>query len=149
MLKISKFLLAFSGVVIGLSSVPAASAQNNCKHPDSLKGAYGYTVTGFILPGAPLIPGPFVAVGRIVFDGTGGVTTVRSLSDNGVIVQNDVGSGTYSLNQNCTGSFNISVVTPSGTVILTLDIVLDDNNQIRGVVTTPNIALALEGRKQQ
>ena len=58
----------------------------------------------------PLVSGPFAAVGRIVFDGDGHVSTIRSLSDNGIVIQNDSGSGTYTLKSNCTGSFNITVL---------------------------------------
>jgi hypothetical protein len=145
--------LTFVGAAIALSVSPAANAQV-CSLK-SLKGSFGYTVTGSIVadlpasPAAPvLIKGPFAAVGRITFDGQSGVTTVRSLSDNGVIFQQDAGSGTYSMNKDCTGSFNITVGPPSSPVTLSLDIVLDDTNQLRGVVTTAGVALIFEGRKQ-
>lgn len=32
---------------------------------------------------------------------------------------------------------------------LDLDLVLDDNNEVRAVVTTPDVTVAFEGRKQQ
>lgn len=115
----------------------------------SLKGSYGYTVTGTITQNSgPLLAGPFVAVGRIVFDGRGHVSTVRSLNDGGFPLTNDAGTGTYSVQHDCTGSFNITVGPPTSQIVLTLSIVLDDTDQIRGVVTTPNVVLALEGRRQ-
>jgi hypothetical protein len=149
----NRIVLTFVGAAIALSVSPVVNAQV-CS-AKSLKGSFGYTVTGSIvtdipaLPASPvLIKGPFAAVGRITFDGQGGVTTVRSLSDNGVIFQHDAGSGTYSMNKDCTGSFTITVGPPSSLVTLSLDIVLDDTNQLRGVVTTTGAALIFEGRKQ-
>jgi hypothetical protein len=133
--------------VLALSTATRARAQA-CSD-QSLKGAFGYTVTGTIVQNTgPLVAGPFVAVGRIVFDGKGGVSTVRSVNDNGMVIQNDTGKGTYTMNQDCTGSFNITVGPPGNQIELTLDIVLDDTDQVRGVVTTPNVALVLEGRRQ-
>ena len=106
----------------------------------SLQGAFGYTVTGFSSTG------PFAAVGRLVFNGSGMVTTTRTLSNAGTVVQGDSGSGTYMLGADCTGSFTINA---SGLGQLRVDIVVDDQgDQIRGIVTNPGFTLTLEGRKQ-
>jgi hypothetical protein len=48
----------------------------------------------------------------------------------------------------CTGTFNITVGPTGHRIVLSLDIVLDDTNQVRGVVTTAGTVLAFEGRKQ-
>jgi hypothetical protein len=146
MKKYSRFCQLLSGVAV-LLAVSSASAQT-CSNR-SLKGSYGYTVTGSILTNqGPLAAGPFAAVGRITFDGAGGVQTVRWLSDNGAIVPNDPGSGTYSMNADCTGSFNITVGPPGNVVTLTLFIVLDDTYELRGIVTTSGIVLTFNGRRQ-
>jgi hypothetical protein len=130
-----------------LALTPMAVAQT-CSDR-SLKGSFGYTVTGTITKSSgPLVAGPFVAVGRIVFDGKGGVTTVRSLNDNGYPLQNDSGRGTYTMKSDCTGSFTISVGPPGQQTELDLDIVLDDSYELRGVVTTANVVLVLQGRRQ-
>lgn len=146
----SKYLFSIPAVfaaIAALSVAPAAQAQI-CSDL-SLKGSFGYTVTGTITSSTgPLIAGPFVAVGKITFDGAGGVKTVRSFNDNGFALRGDPGTGTYSMKQDCTGSFTITVGPPANQVVLTLDIVLDDTNELRGVVTTANVVLTLEGRKQ-
>jgi hypothetical protein len=147
MSKSIQWVLMLAGVAGALSNARSLNAQT-CTN-QSLKGNFGYTVTGSIVTGqGPLHPGPFVAVGRITFDGAGGVKTVRSLSDNGFILQHDAGSGTYSMNSDCTGFFTISVGAPGNEITLSLDIVLDDLYELRGVVTTSGIVLAFEGRKQ-
>ncbi|MGA3092094.1 MAG: hypothetical protein ABSD75_26095 [Terriglobales bacterium] len=132
---------------IAFSVMPSASAQG-CSDR-SLNGSFGYTVTGTIVQNSgPLVAGPFVAVGRIVFDGKGRVSTVRSLNDDGIVLQNDSGTGTYTMNSDCAGTFNITVGPPADQIELTLSIVLDDTDQVRGVVTTPNAVLAFEARQQ-
>lgn len=121
----------------------------------SLNGAYGYTVTGTIVAGTgtneppPLFArGPFAAVGRIVFDGKGGVTTVRTLSETNTVVQNDSGTGTYTVNSDCTGSFNITVGPSGHSVQLSLNFVLDGADEIRAIVTNINVILVFDARKQ-
>ena len=139
------FALSISILALCAASVLRAEACSN----RTLRGSYGYTVTGSIIaPVGPLVAGPFAAVGRIVFDGEGHVSTVRSLSDNGEVLQNDSGTGTYILKSDCTGSFNITVGPPGNTVILNLNIVLDGNGELRGLVTNQGIVLSLEGRRQ-
>ena len=147
MSKFAKLFFTFAGGVIALACSSSASAQT-CSN-QSLKGSFGYTVTGNIVKNVgPLVAGPFVAVGKITFDGVGGVQTTRSLNDNGNVLQHDSGTGTYSMNKDCTGSFTISVGPPSDLITLTLDIVLDDTYELRGVVTTANVVLSFDGRKQ-
>jgi hypothetical protein len=145
---VKNLILATAVSFAGLLVAPVASAQV-CSN-FSLKGSYGYTVTGSITASSgPFVAGPFAAVGRITFDGSGHVQTVRTLSNNGTILQNDAGTGTYTLNKDCTGSFNITVGPPGNTVQLSLNIVLDDNYELRGIVTNTNFVLVFEGKKQQ
>jgi len=135
---------------LSMSALCAASVVHAQQCSDrTLKGSFGYTVTGSIVtPVGPLVSGPFAAVGRIVFDGDGHVSTVRSLSDNGNVIQNDSGSGTYTLKSDCTGSFNITVGPPGEAIVLDLNIVFDGSGELRGLVTNPGIVLAFDGRRQ-
>lgn len=145
--QLRRMLLVTLFAFFALAAIPKGNAQT-CSD-QSLNGSYGYTVTGTIVQNTgPFLAGPFVAAGRISFNGKGGVSTVRSLNDDGVVLQNDTGTGTYTVNPDCTGSFNISVGPPGDQIELTLSIVLDDRDQVRGVVTTPNVVLAFDARKQ-
>jgi len=142
-----RFVFALFLSMSALCAASVVHAQQCSDH--TLKGSFGYTVTGSIVtPVGPLVSGPFAAVGRIVFDGDGHVSTVRSLSDNGNVIQNDSGSGTYTLQSDCTGSFNITVGPPGEAIVLDLNIVFDDNGELRGLVTNPGIVLAFDGRRQ-
>jgi hypothetical protein len=147
-MKSAQTIVTLAAGVVMLAAAPLAKAD--CKL-DDLKGSFGYTVTGTILANiGPLGAGPFAAVGRIVFDAKGGVTTVRTFSDNGFVLRDDPGMGTYTLNPDCTGSFNVTVGPPGNTIQLNLDIVIDDDgDEIRGIVTVPGIVLVLEGRKMK
>jgi hypothetical protein len=140
-----KFLFVFAVAEMAFTATVDAQICSN----QTLKGSFGYTVTGTITQSVPpLVAGPFVAVGRIVFDGAGGVTTIRSLNDDGNPLRNDSGNGSYSLNSDCTGSFSISVGPSGHQIVLNVDIVLDDSYELRGVVTTPDVVLAFQGRRQ-
>lgn len=131
--------------VIIAAGAPHAHAQI-CS-TQTLHGSFGYTVNGSIVTSfGPLVAGPFAAVGKIIFDGNGHVTTVRTLSDNGLVLQNDAGTGTYILNSDCTGSFNITVGSPGNSVVLNLNTVVDDNIELRAIVTNAGTALTLDGR---
>jgi hypothetical protein len=146
----SKYFCSLNAIFGAMAALTVASSANAqvCSN-QSLKGSFGYTVTGTITKTTgPLIAGPFAAVGKLTFDGVGGVKTVRSFNDNGFALRGDPGTGTYTMNKDCTGSFTITVGPATSEIILSLDIVLDDTNQLRGVVTTADVVLSLEGRKQ-
>ncbi len=110
----------------------------------TMRGSYGYTVIGTITtgPGA----GPFAAVGRLNFDGLGTFTNVRTISRNGTILPQVAGTGTYTVNPNCTGSITF---TDGGVVTQGTDFVLDDGgDEIRMITISPGTVLTVQGRKQ-
>ena len=146
MINLRRLLFCTLTLALAACAMPKAHAQI-CS-TQTLHGSFGYTVTGSITTSfGPLLAGPFSAVGKINFDGNGHVTTVRSLSDNGFILQGDAGTGTYILNSDCTGSFNITVGPPGNTVVLTLNTVVDDNMELRAIVTNPSTVLIFDGRR--
>lgn len=120
--------------------MPALRADDGNCSVRSLQGAFGYTVRGTTPANLP-----FAAVGRIVFDGRGQVSTVRTLSNGGAIARNDTGSGAYALGNDCRGSFTIGA---AGLGQLQVDIVVSaGGNELRGIVTNPGFVLTLDGTK--
>ena len=110
----------------------------------TLKGSYGYSVTGALTAGPSA--GPFAAVGRFTFDGLGTFQNVRTISRNGTILPQVAGTGTYTVNTDCTGSV---VFTDGGVVTLGTDLVIDDRGDgIRMIATSPGTVLVVSGRKQ-
>lgn len=110
----------------------------------TLKASFGYTVTGS-LAGGPSA-GPFAAVGRITFDGSGNFANIRTISRNGAITSRAQGIGTYSVEPDCTGAL---VFTDGGVVTLGTDLVITgDGDEIRMIATSPGTVLTIEGRRQ-
>jgi hypothetical protein len=110
----------------------------------TLKGNFGYTVTGS-LAGGPT-PGPFAAVGRLTFDGSGNFQNIRTISRNGAITSRAQGIGTYSVEPDCTGTLTF---TDGGVVTLSTDIVIDaDGDEFRMIATSPGTVLTVTGRRQ-
>lgn len=130
-----------------LGIVTTAQADRD-KHEEcsvaTLKGRFGYTVTGALVTGP--FAGPFAAVGRLTFDGMGNFENIRTISRNGVILTDVEGVGTYTVNSDCRGSFTFA---DGGIVTLSTDIVIDDNgNELRMIATSPGTVLTVIGHKQ-
>jgi hypothetical protein len=102
----------------------------------TLKGSFGFSGSGSFAGTTP-----FVAIGRISFDGTGNLEGTASVS-NGTTVFRFPFSGTYTVNSDCTGSNTFSDGTHS-------DIVIDDDGtEIRFIRTDAGILNSGVGRKQ-
>jgi hypothetical protein len=146
----TSFYTMIGACLVSFAAMPAQAMQG-CSD-QTLQGSFGYTVSGSITASTgPFAAGEFAAVGRITFDGRGHVATVRTLSDNGLVLQDDAGTGTYSVNPDCTGSFNITVGPPGNAAVLNLNLVLDGTREfreIRAIVTNANFVLLLQGRRQ-
>ena len=131
--------------VLGIAATAQADNDRRDECSDAtLKGSFGYTVTGALVTGP--FAGPFAAVGRLTFDGRGNFENVRTISRNGGILLNVQGVGTYTVRPDCMGSFTFS---DGGVVTLSTDIVIDDNgNELRMIATSPGTVLTVIGRKQ-
>jgi hypothetical protein len=94
-----------AGVFIALFlSAPhanAAQAPTTCSNA-SVKGLYGLLITGYDSTGFYQ-----VGVGQLNINGKGSFTGTESVSDDGVIYNDQALSGTYSISSNCTGSGTI------------------------------------------
>lgn len=91
--------------------------------------AFGTNLSGNAL-GAPA--GPAATSGTVEFDGEGNFSYTASASFNGVIITNTTGQGTYSVNNDCTGTI---IVGPDTANI----VFVDDRNEVFGVHTTPGV----------
>jgi len=121
----------------------AASAQNGpfemvCTEA-TLQGPYGFTITG-MRPSAPTPGAPvemIVGVALTTFDGNGNFTQTDNIhgSITGLAAPNRKGTGTYTINQDCTGTM---ILNNPGVPTLTLSIVVvDDGNEVRTAVVDP------------
>jgi hypothetical protein len=95
-------LVIIAFLALGLSApaqitAPAASCSNA-----SIKGLYGLLITGYDSSGQYQM-----GVGQIKSNGAGRFTGIETVSDDGVIYDNQALTGTYSVTSNCTGSGTI------------------------------------------
>jgi len=91
-------------IVLAQSALGADSQQCRLQNA-TLQGAYVISFTG--TAGGPAFnnnPGPFAALGRIVFDGRGNLAATFTTSILGFIIRGSQFSGTYILNPDCTGT---------------------------------------------
>ena len=125
----------------------AASAREEQSGPCSnatVRGTYGFTITGQIV-GA----GPVTGVTLAIYDGQGHMTQVDHvlLNGNPPTVQWRPATGTYTLNADCTGTQEIDF--SDGTPSLHLSIVVvGRGREIHQVVDDPGIATIAVGIKR-
>jgi hypothetical protein len=136
----SPFLLALALIV----SSPLISHASACSD-STLRGSYAFTIHGsIILPdGSTLLVD---GLAKQTFDGNGNFTQVDAVAVGGNLPPGwRPGSGTYSLNPDCTGSQTI-VIPGNSDVHLQL-IVAQSGNTIHQVVIDPGVAATAEGER--
>ncbi len=116
--------IAFTGVLVlltfskhGLPKVQAHEGSEGCSVA-SLNGAYGSILTGQVLN-----VGPIVSVGVTTFDGRGHFVADQTINVNGNVVQAP-GTGTYTVNRDCSGIADLVGAGPHPFVIV------DDGKQM-------------------
>ena len=136
-------IAAVSALVLGIT--PAANAADKGCSIASLQGTFAYTGTGFVVTPAAFA-GPFAEVGTQTFDGKGATTTTFTASQNGNIFQATF-TGTYTVNPDCTGTFNLFY--PALGLTVPLFFVIDDNlNEFQAIETLPGAVVTRIARKQ-
>jgi hypothetical protein len=136
-------IAAVSALVLGIT--PAANAADKGCSIASLQGTFAYTGTGFIVTPVAFA-GPFAEVGTQTFDGKGATTTTFTASQNGNIFSASF-RGTYTVNSDCTGTFNLS--DPASGLTVPVFFVIDDNlREFQAVETLPGAVVTRIARKQ-
>src|SRR5262245_39126550 len=106
-------LFVFASIFV-VSLTAAAHAKNGDECTErSLKGSFGYALEGlrFPTPGSTVGVELVGAAGILVFDGAGGLTaqdTIRTAAGSTGTIGHRVGTGTYTVDANCTGSGEIA-----------------------------------------
>src|SRR5579872_1526207 len=93
-------------VLIVAVALPLASAADVC-NPRDFHGIYGFQLTGTSTISTQ--PQPVVSVGRLDFDGMGGVSGVSSISFTGLYLGNPV-TGMYEAGEDCSISWSLQDV---------------------------------------
>jgi hypothetical protein len=134
---------AITTLAFGTMSI--ANAQDRKCSVASLEGTFAYTSTGFIVaaPYPPII-GPYAEVGTQTFDGKGGVTFTLNSSTNGSVGPGTA-TGTYTVNEDCTGTFTEA----NSGFTSSFSFVIDDNsNGFQAICQDPGAVITRAGRKR-
>ena len=128
--------MAFTALVLAVAAVAWADGGRRCSDA-RVAGDWGYTKTGtlFLPTGAAV---PFATMGKLTLEADGTLSGVNTGSVNGA-VSNDLLSGTFQINSDCTGTATIEVYDQAGTLLRTIGmaLVVDDNwRELRGLVTS-------------
>jgi hypothetical protein len=99
-----------------LAGVPARAESEDACSNRTLQGNYGFSIDGviFVIPNVTLPPGvvlPLRGVAMTHFDGHGNLSQVDHVVVNGMPppLEWTQGSGTYTVNPNCTGTALINI----------------------------------------
>lgn len=123
-----------------------SSAQPSACDNSTIRGSYAFTIHGtlFLPNGSTLIVD---GIDRVTFDGQGNFTQLDAVATNGEFATPGwrPGSGTYSVNPDCTGTQTLVV---AGMPDLHLQfIVAQSGNTIHQVVIDPGFATTAEGER--
>ena len=130
------------GMVIGTSALWGdGNMPEGCSNA-VLDGDYGFSVSGTRPSGPP--PSnleEIVGVAMTRFDGKGGLTQTDNIhgSINGFLAPDRPGTGTYSINADCTGTMTLTV--PGQPTLSLRIVVVDDGKEVRTAVMTPAAAM--------
>ena len=136
----SPFLLTLALIV----SSPLMSHASACSN-STIRGSYAFTIHGtlFLPDGSTAL---LDGVAKQTFDGNGHFTQVDAVAANGNLPPGwRPGSGTYSVNPDCTGTQTI--VIPSNPDVHLQFIVAQSGNTIHQVVIDPGVAATAEGER--
>jgi len=112
--------LTGSGLVLDTRAAGTCSLQ-------TLRGNYGFQVTGLALGGTPL-----AGVALITFDGAGSYTGKDSTSFGGFFSEGTL-TGTYTVNDDCTGTTTTTF--PNGFVVTSNIVIVDNGKEILMVIS--------------
>ena len=133
-------------VTLNFASLSALADDEACSAA-TLHGSYGIETTGSIVASGPI--GPVAEVGIIKFDGEGTVSQTTTVSLNGTIITNrSTLSGSYQVNQDCTGDLTLELPGAGANVISRLHfVIVDEGREVRLVNTGDGRVLLSNARK--
>lgn len=141
----AKTLAATALAVLALGMASTANAEDKGCSEANLQGTFAYTSTGFIVA-APIaaIVGPAAEVGTQTFDGKGNVTFAFNSSQNGNVGPG-TGKGTYTVKEDCTGTFT---ETSDGFTAHFSFVIDGDRVEFRAICQDKGVVDTRSGRRQ-
>ena len=137
-----KFRISLFLLTLGLAALSTSTAYARPCSNQTLKGTYANSLHGLIYPPGGSAPLVLAGVAKTTYDGNGTFTQVDAVGENGSGVTPGWrhGSGTYSVNPDCTGTSTIVI---PGLPDLHLQFVVSPSgNTLHFVVIDPGFATA-------
>lgn len=110
----------------------------------TLTGRYSFSGHGFAFSPSTNSYAPFAVAGLMTFDGAGGLTDKATANNNGTVIS-EINPGTYTLNEDCTGTLTVMIPFPPYQLTHNLFIV-DKGNEFY-LVTTSRTVVTLAGKR--
>lgn len=126
-----------------LGSAPMAKAERKECSIATLEGSFVRRDTGFVTA-PPAIAVPLAGVALMIFDGNGSFTSAGFASLNGNVSES-TGTGTYTVNPDCTGTY--SSVSSTGRTGTAFFVIADNGNEIHILPTNPGASITCIARK--
>ena len=139
-----------SMMIAAIIPLAAADGESRGCSNATLKGNYGFILTGTSASGPP--PAPLqqvIGVGMAHFDGAGNFTQTDNIhgSVNGFMAPDRPGMGTYSVNEDCTG---VSTLLIQGQApVERRFVVVDKGRELRTIVTSPATTMVTATARKQ
>jgi hypothetical protein len=142
---IAKTFTIAAVAALALGFAPKAKATDKGCSNATLQGTYAYTSTGSIT-NPPDLAGPIAEVGAQTFDGNGSTAATATLSSAGTIFPLVI-TGTYTVNQDCTGTFTLQVVSPFQTTVNVSFVIDNGGDEFQAMETNPGFVITRIGRR--
>jgi hypothetical protein len=141
-----KIRYAFSLLLLTSLVSTAASAGPGACSNQTLKGTYAFTIHGQIFPPDNAPPLVVDGIAKTTFDGNGNLKQVDAVAVNGdLAVVWRQGTGTYSLNSDCTGTMTLD--NASQPILHLAILVSHGGDLIHTVVTNPGFAVTSDAER--
>ena len=127
-----------SMMLAAVSPLAAADGEGRGCSNATLKGDYGFILTGTNASGPPPAPlQQIIGVGMVRFDGAGNFTQTDNIhgSITGFTAPDRPGSGTYSIKEDCTGVSTLLI--PGQPPVERRFVVVDKGKEVRTAVMSP------------
>lgn len=141
----------FAGLtIVAVSALAAAEREDHGCSNATLRGDYGFILTGTAASGPP--PAPLqviIGVGMVHFDGAGNFTQTDNIhgSITGFTAPDRPGSGTYSIKEDCTG---VSTLLIAGQPpVERRFVVVDKGRELRTAVMSPGTTMVTATARKQ
>jgi hypothetical protein len=143
---IAKAFTIAAVTALALGIAPTANAHDQGCSKATLKGTFAEKDTGFI-PNPPPAPASlFAGVNRDTFDGKGTITATGISSLDGTVTP-QTETGTYTVNPDCTGTYEV-LISPGGFTAHAFFVIDDGGNELQIIVTDPGNVITCIARKQ-